>query len=219
MGSVVLGITFNEFFGQTECNLVLTNCAKIMPVKPGSTGRPVPGHQVEVIDGSGNPVAPGEMGSIVVRQPDPMMFLEYWGNPEATGDKFQEDWLLTGDQGYKDAQGYFYFLGRDDDVITSAGYRIGPSEIEDCLMKHPAVAMAAVIGVPDPVRTEVIKAYIILRSGQLIHDKLEKEIRDLVKTRLSPHVYPRLIEFVKSLPMTATGKIKRRDLRKRESQR
>ncbi len=217
-GRSVLGITFNEFFGQTECNLVLTNCAKIMEVKPGSMGRPVPGHQVEVIDGESNPLAPGEMGSIAVRQPDPVMFLEYWKNPEATSDTFQEDWLLTGDQGYRDEQGYFYFLGRDDDLITSAGYRIGPSEIEDCLMKHPAVAMVAVIGVPDEVRTQVVKAYIVLRPRQVINEGLEKELQDLVKTRLSPHVYPRLIECVKSLPMTTTGKIKRRDLRERENQ-
>src|SRR3546814_720287 len=134
------GVTVNEFYGQTECNLVVSNCAEIMPVKPGSMGRPVPGHRVAVVDDEGNELPAGAAGTIAVRRPDPVMFLEYWRNPEATAAKFRGDWLMTGDQGSLDDEGYLRFVGRDDDVITSGGYRIGPGEIEDCLLKHPAVA-------------------------------------------------------------------------------
>jgi acetyl-CoA synthetase len=211
-----LGVTPNEYYGQTECNLVVANCALIMPVKPGSMGRPVPGHTVEVIDDDGRIVPADTVGKIAVRRPDPVMMLEYWRQPEATEAKFIGDWLVMGDLGRKDGDGYLWFVGRDDDVITSAGYRIGPGEIEDCLGKHPAVSLAAVIGVPDEVRTEAVKAFIVLRSGRTADAALEEEIRAFVKTRLSPHEYPRLIEFVDSLPMTATAKIRRGELRQRE---
>jgi len=211
-----LGVTPNEYYGQTECNLVVANCARIMEVKPGSMGRPVPGHTVEVIDDDGNIVPTDTVGKIAVRRPDPVLMLEYWRQPEATEAKFIGDWLVMGDLGRKDADGYLWFIGRDDDVITSAGYRIGPGEIEDCLGKHPAVSLAAVIGVPDEVRTEAVKAFIVLRSDRTADAALEDEIRAFVKTRLSPHEYPRLIEFVESLPMTATGKIRRGELRQRE---
>jgi acetyl-CoA synthetase len=144
------------------------------------------------------------------------MFLGYWKNPAATEAKFAGDWLLTGDEGHRDGDGYFWFLGRDDDVITSAGYRIGPGEIEDCLIRHPAVALAAAVGVPDPVRTEAVKAFIVLKPGFAPDAALEDDIRAFVKTRLSPHEYPRLIEFRETLPLTATGKIKRRELREAE---
>jgi acetyl-CoA synthetase len=214
-GRDVLGITFNEFYGQTECNLVAANCAAIMEVKPGSMGRAVPGHVVEIVDDEGRPVPRSTVGKIAVRAPDPVMFLEYWGNPKATEEKFIGEWLLTGDQGEKDEDGYLWFLGRDDDVITSAGYRIGPGEIEDCLIKHPAVQLAAVIGVPDPVRTEAIKAFIVPAPGSVGSAALEDEIRNFVKSRLSPHEYPRMIEFVDELPLTATGKIRRKELRDR----
>ena len=211
-----LGVTPNEYYGQTECNLVVANCALIMPVKPGSMGRPVPGHTVEVIDDDGNVVPADTVGKIAVRRPDPVMMLQYWRQPEATAAKFVGDWLVMGDLGRKDADGYLWFVGRDDDVITSAGYRIGPGEIEDCLGKHPAVSLAAVIGVPDAVRTEAVKAFIVLRADRTADAALEEEIRAFVKTRLSPHEYPRLIEFVDGLPMTATGKIRRGELRQRE---
>ena len=211
-----LGVTPNEYYGQTECNLVVAHCARIMPVKPGSMGRPVPGHTVEVIDDDGRIVPADTVGKIAVRRPDPVMMLEYWRQPEATEAKFIGDWLVMGDLGRKDGDGYLWFVGRDDDVITSAGYRIGPGEIEDCLGKHPAVSLAAVIGVPDEVRTEAVKAFIVLRAGRTADAALEEEIRAFVKTRLSPHEYPRLIEFVESLPMTATGKIRRGELRQRE---
>jgi len=211
-----LGVTPNEYYGQTECNLVVANCARIMEVKPGSMGRPVPGHTVEVIDDDGNIVPTDTVGKIAVRRPDPVLMLEYWRQPAATEAKFIGDWLVMGDLGRKDADGYLWFIGRDDDVITSAGYRIGPGEIEDCLGKHPAVSLTAVIGVPDEVRTEAVKAFIVLRSDRTADAALEDEIRAFVKTRLSPHEYPRLIEFVESLPMTATGKIRRGELRQRE---
>jgi len=212
-GREAFGLTFNEYYGQTECNLVVVNCQTIMEVKPASMGRAAPGHRVEVIDDDGNVRGPGEVGEIAVKRPDPVMMIEYWNNPEATRDKYAGDWLLMGDEGTKDEDGYLRFVGRADDVITSAGYRIGPGEIEDCLTKHPAVSLAAAIGVPDPVRTEVIKVFVKLMPGHNGGPELEDDIRNFVKTRLSPHEYPRLIEFVDGLPMTATGKIKRKELR------
>ena len=215
-GRSALGVSFNEFYGQTECNLVVANCQKIMEVKPGSMGRAVPGHTVAVIDAEGNEVAPGTVGQIAVKAPDPVMMLEYWNNPAATKAKYLGDWLLTGDQGTMDDEGYFRFVGRDDDVITSAGYRIGPGEIEDCLTKHPAVELAAAIGVPDAVRTEVVKVFVKLMPGHNGSPDLEEDIRAFVKTRLSPHEYPRLIAFVDALPLTSTGKIRRKDLRDAE---
>ena len=211
------GVTVNEFYGQTECNLVVSNCAEIMPVKPGSMGRPVPGHRVAVIDAEGNEVAAGTAGTIAIRRPDPVMFLEYWQNPEATAAKFRGDWLTTGDMGMADEDGYLHFVGRDDDVITSGGYRIGPGEIEDCLLQHPAVALAAAVGVPDPLRTERVKAFIVLKQGHAGDDALVREIQDYVKTRLAAHEYPREVAFVDALPMTATGKIIRRALREQDS--
>ena len=215
-GREALGVTFNEFYGQTECNLVTSNCGRLMEVRPGSMGRAVPGHTVEIIGPDGNILGPEEDGHIAIRSPDPVMFLQYWNNQAATRDKFLGDWLLTGDRGTKDADGYFWFLGREDDVITSAGYRIGPGEIEDCLVRHPAVSLAAAIGVPDQLRTEKIKAFILLRPGHAGDEDLKKDILDFVNRRLSPHEKPRVIEFVDQLPMTATGKIKRKDLRDAE---
>jgi acetyl-CoA synthetase len=143
------------------------------------------------------------------------MFLEYWGRPEATREKFIGDWMTTGDQGVQDEEGYFTFVGRDDDVITSASYRIGPGEIEDCLLGHPAVRLAGVIGKPDPERTEIVKAYIVLKAGHAPSDELARDIQAYVRTRLAAHEYPREIAFVEELPMTTTGKIIRRELRSR----
>jgi len=218
-GRDVLGVSLNEYYGQTECNLVVANCAQLMDIKPGSMGRAVPGHIVEIIDENGEILKPGSEGDFAVLAPDPVMLLKYWNNDIATAEKFRGQWLLMGDRGIKDDEGYFWFKGRADDVITSAGYRIGPGEIEDCLTKHPAVALAAAIGVPDPVRTESIKAVILLRHGHNGGPQLEKEIRDFVSHRLSPHERPRIIEFVDQLPMTATGKIKRKELREQAMQR
>lgn len=212
-GRAAFGLTINEFYGQTECNLVLASCAMIGVSKPGAIGKPVPGHDVAVIRQDGTRAAVGELGQIAVRRGDPVMFLEYWGRPEATEQKFIGDWMTTGDQGTVDEEGYVTFVGRDDDVITSAGYRIGPGEIEDCLIKHPAVALAAVVGKPDPVRTEIVKAFIVLKSGTAGTDALANEIRDFVRTRLSAHEYPREVAFIREMPMTTTGKVIRRLLR------
>ncbi len=212
-GRKVMGLTINEFYGQTEVNLVLGNCSEIMENRRGSMGRPIPGHRVEIVDGEGQVLPPGEIGEVAIQRPDPVMFLGYWGNPQATEDKFIGDWSLTGDLARKDEEGYFWFVGRKDDLISSAGYRIGPAEIEDCLIKHPAVALAGVIGSPDAVRGEIVKAFIVLKSGILPEHSLKEEIQQFIKTRLAAHEYPREIEFLAELPLTATGKIMRKDLR------
>jgi acetyl-CoA synthetase len=209
----VLGLTINEFYGQTECNLVLSSIAKLGVSRGGAIGKPVPGHEVAIVDDHGVIVEDGVSGQIAVKRPDPVMFLGYWGNDAATEAKFVGDWMLTGDQGVRDADGYFSFFGRDDDVITSSGYRIGPGEIENCLTGHPAVALAAAVGKPDPVRTEIVKAYVVPVPDVKIDDALSASIRDWVKTRLSAHEYPREIEFVEDLPLTTTGKVVRRLLR------
>jgi acetyl-CoA synthetase len=214
-GKSALGVTINEFYGQTECNLVLASCAALGVSRAGAIGKPVPGHTVGVIRPNGSQCGPGELGQIAIRRPDPVMFLEYWGKPDATRDKFIGDWMTTGDQGVTDAEGYVQFIGRDDDVITSAGYRIGPTEIEDCLIRHPAVALAAVVGKPDPVRTEIVKAFIVLKSGQAPSDALAADIKGFVRTRLSAHEYPREVAFIEHMPMTTTGKVIRRLLRER----
>jgi acetyl-CoA synthetase len=214
-GRAALGVSINEFYGQTECNLVVGSCAAIGVVKPGAIGKTIPGHTVAVVDAEGREVPPGTVGQIAVKRPDPVMFLEYWDRPEATREKFVGDWMTTGDQGVMDDQGYFTFVGRDDDVITSAGYRIGPGEIEDCLIQHPAVALAAVVGKPDAVRTEIVKAFIVLKAGQAPSGGLADNIQAFVRTRLSAHEYPREIAFIDELPMTTTGKVIRRLLRAR----
>lgn len=217
-GRDAFGVTVNEFYGQTEANLTVGNCASIMPLKEGSMGRAIPGHTLEVVDEEGRPVRPGETGTIAVKAPDPVFFLRYWNKPDATADKFRGDWLLTGDTGHRDEEGYFWFHGRNDDVIISGGYRIGPTEIEDCLMGHPAVAMVAVVGAPDPVRGEVVKAFIVPRQGVAADESLRADVQDFVKARLSAHEYPRRIEFRDALPMTITGKIRRKDLRDEASE-
>ena len=214
-GKAALGVAINEFYGQTECNLVLSSCAMIGVARPGAIGKPVPGHTVAVIRHDGTVAPAGEVGQIAVKRPNPVMFLEYWDKPEATREKFVGDWMTTGDQGMIDEDGYFSFVGRDDDVITSAGYRIGPGEIEDCLIKHPAVALAAVVGKPDPVRTEIVKAFVVLKSGTQPSDALAADIQGFVRTRLSAHEYPREVAFIAEMPMTTTGKVIRRLLRSR----
>jgi acetyl-CoA synthetase len=214
-GKAEFGLTINEFYGQTECNLVLGSCAALGVSRPGAIGKPIPGHVVAVIDGDGRVCNPGEQGQIAVLRPDPVMFLEYWGRPQATRDKFIGDWMTTGDQGVVDDDGYFSFIGRDDDVITSSGFRIGPGEIEDCLIRHPAVALAAVVGKPDPLRTEIVKAFVVLKRGHAPSDALAAEIQGFVRTHLSAHEYPREVAFIDALPMTTTGKVIRRLLREK----
>jgi len=207
------GIEAHEIYGQTECNLVVGNNSKLFPILPGSMGKATPGFDVRIVNEQGEVLPNGTTGIIGVRQPNPCTMIEYWRNPEATAKKYAGDFLLTGDLGKRDDNDYFWYMSREDDVITSAGYRIGPSEIEDTLIKHPAVALAAVVGVPDPIRTESVKAWIVLRPGFAASDALAREIQDFVKVKLAAHEYPRQVQFADSLPMTATGKVLRRDLR------
>lgn len=212
-GEAALGLSINEVFGQTECNYVLASCARLGISRPGAIGCAVPGHEVGVLRADGTVCEPGEVGEIAVARPDPAMFLRYWNQPAATAAKFNGRWMTTGDLARRDADGYVTFLGRNDDIITSSGYRIGPAEIEDCLLKHPGVAAAAAVGKPDALRTEIVKAFLVLRDGVTPGPALEAEIRDFVRARLSAHEYPREIAFVDALPMTSSGKIMRRVLR------
>lgn len=215
----VLGPTPNEGFGQTEATLVIGNCAALMPVRPGSMGRPVPGHRIALLDDAGAPVAAGEVGEICVQRPDPVMFLGYWNNELATREKFSGDWMRTGDLGRCDPDGYYWYEGRKDDVISSGAYRIGPGEIEACLLGHPAVALAAAVGSPDAVRGEVVKAFVQLRPGVRADDALAQALSEHVRARLSAHEYPREIEFIDTIPTTFNGKIQRKVLRDLERSR
>ncbi|MEO0392266.1 MAG: AMP-binding protein [Pseudomonadota bacterium] len=223
-GQRVLGTTINEFYGQTECNMIVSSCAALSPPEPGAMGYAVPGHDVAVIDPETGVVRPdGQEGEIAIRAPNPVMFLEYWNKPDATAAKFVEGptgpdgqrcrWLKTGDRGLRLPSGRFKFIGRDDDVISSAGYRIGPAEIEDCLMRHDAVHMAGVVGQPDQLRGEIVAAYIVLAPGYNPSNDLAADIAQHVKTRLAAYEYPRVIRFIDQMPMTTTGKIIRTALR------
>ena len=218
-GRAVFGTTINEFYGQTECNMIVSSCAALEEPVPGWMGRPVPGHEVAVIDPkTGAVLEPGEEGDIAVRAPDPVMFLGYWNNPQATQDKFLETesgrWLLTGDRGTTDDSGRLRFVGRDDDVISSAGYRIGPAEIENSLISHPAVHLAGVVGRPDALRGSVVAAYLVLNEGYYGSDDLAAEIAGHVKSHLAAYEYPRVVRFITEMPMTTTGKIIRATLRR-----
>ena len=217
-GEEVLGTTINEFYGQTECNMVVSSCSVIEPPTPGSMGKPVPGHTVNIVDeATGDIQADGVEGSIAVLADDPVMFLGYWNNEEASREKFidgpEGSWLISGDKGSRDKNGYLHFLGRDDDVITSAGYRIGPGEIEDCLIQHEAVQLAGVVGKSDDIRGEVVAAFVTLNAGYSPSNELAMEISDHVKSRLAAHEYPRIVRFIEDMPMTTTGKIIRAQLR------
>jgi acetyl-CoA synthetase len=219
-GREALGLPINEFYGQTECNLIVASAAGLGVSRPGWLGKPVPGHDVRLLRADASETAPGEQGQFAVRRGTPVMFLSYWNRPEATAGKFVRDaagieWMTTGDQGIRDEDGYLRFIGRDDDVITSSGYRIGPGEIEDCLLGHPAVLLAAVVGKPDALRTEIIKAFLVLKPGVAASEALEADIRAFVRTRLSAHEYPREIAFIDDMPLTTTGKVIRRELRDR----
>ncbi|WP_179380478.1 AMP-binding protein [Jannaschia marina] len=208
-GRETLGVPINEIYGQTECNLVMAACAGTQDVTPGTLGRPVPGIEVEVQDGEGRPVAVGGTGEICTRG-SPATFLRYWDKPDETEAKWRNGWLRTGDLGRVEGDGVITYVSRDDDVITSAGYRIGPTEIETCLTAHPAVVMCAVVGLPDVARGEVVTAFVVAPDRT---ETLEAELIGWVRARLSPHMAPRSVRFVEGLPMTATGKILRRALR------
>ncbi len=220
-----LGVTPNEIFGQTEVNYIVGNSHELWPVKPGSMGRPYPGHRVAVIDEQGREVPRGTAGDVALARtwidgtPDPVFFLGYWDNPEATAKKYSGEWCRTGDEASMDEDGYLWYQGRSDDVFKSAGYRIGPSEIENCLVKHAAVANAAVVPTPDPTRGALIKAFVTLAPGHAPSEALKDAIRAHVKQHLAPYQQPREIEFVSELPMTTTGKVQRRVLREREARR
>lgn len=220
-----LGVTINEMFGQTEINYVVGNSAGLWPARPGSMGRPYPGHRVAVIDDAGAVVPDGEVGEVAVGRTDvhgdadPVFFLGYWRNDAATAAKYTGEWCRTGDLARRDADGYLWYQGRADDMFKSAGYRIGPSEIENCLVKHPAIANAAVVGSPDAERGTIVKAFIVLVPGETPSPGLEEAIRQHVRGRLAPYEYPKEIEFVDALPMTTTGKVQRRVLRLREEER
>jgi acetyl-CoA synthetase len=215
-----LGVTVNEMFGQTEINYIVGNSHTLWPAKPGSIGRPYPGHRVACIDETGDEVPVGQVGEVAAWDDgDPVFFLEYWKNPEATKRKYTGRWCRTGDLAKRDADGDFWYQGRTDDMFKSAGYRIGPSEIENCLVKHPAVANCAVVGSPDPERTHIVKAFIVLTPGYQASPALEAELQQHVRGKLAPYEYPKEIEFLDSLPMTTTGKVQRRVLRLREEER
>jgi acetyl-CoA synthetase len=232
-----LGVTVNEMFGQTEINYIVGNCASRWPAKPGSMGKAYPGHRVAVIDEAGQECAVGEAGDVALNRldvhghPDPIFYLGYWKNATATQDKLTGDWCRTGDLATRDAEGYLWYQGRADDIFKAAGYRIGPGEIENCLVKHPAVANAAVVPKPDKARGAVVKAYVVLApdfiaaqaqssgSRALFDKNLIAELQAHVKGKLAPYEYPKEIEFVEALPMTTTGKVQRRVLRLQEEAR
>jgi len=220
-----LGVTVNEMFGQTEMNYIVGNSHEKWPAVPGSMGRPYPGHLVSVIDDDGNVVAPGVTGEVAVHRqdihghPDPVFFLEYWRNPVSTQRKFSGPWCRTGDLAHADERGYLWYQGRADDMFKAAGYRIGPTEVENCLLRHPAVANVAVVPKPDAERGAVVKAYVVLAAGHSGSTGLVTELQHYVRGKLAPYEYPKEIEFIDSLPMTTTGKVQRRVLRDREQQR
>jgi len=217
-----LGVTANEIFGQTEINYIVGNSHTVWPVKPGSMGRPYPGHRIAVIDDEGRELPAGSVGDVAVHRrwldgtPDPVFFLGYWGNDEATAAKYTGDWCRTGDQAQADDDGYLWYQGRADDMFKVSGYRVGPTEIENCLVKHAAVANCAVVPSSDATRGAVVKAFILLAPGHAPSEALKDDIREHVKRSLAPYQQPREIEFVAELPMTTTGKVQRKVLRDRE---
>ncbi|MDH3667927.1 MAG: AMP-binding protein [Paracoccaceae bacterium] len=214
-----LGVVCNEGYGMTEVNQMIGNCQRLRPIRPGSMGWEFPGRRVALIDDDGIEVPEGEVGEIAVADTDPTLFLGYWNNCEATDEIRMGRWIRTHDLARKDADGYFWYQGRNDDLIKSAGFRIGPAEIEETLLQHPAVADAGVIGVPDKSgrRGMVVKACIVRAPDalQMPESVLADALRDLVKARLGPHKQPRLVEYFGALPTTSSGKIARAELRRR----
>lgn len=212
-GRSALGLEINEIYGQTECNLVIGSHRQRLKTPSRAMGQAIPGHTVAILGPDGTRCDPGELGEICVKAPDPAMFLRYWNKPEKTAEKLRDGWLRTGDLGMCDEAGFFTFSARMDDVITSSGYRIGPTEIENCLTSHPDVRMAAVVGLPDSERTEAVTAFVVLNPGVDQADALAEGLIQLVRERVSPHVAPKKVIWQTELPMTATGKIMRRTLR------
>ncbi len=209
----------NEFYGLTEVNHLIGNCRAAYPVLPGSMGKVYPGHTVRLVDEAGNDVPAGEVGEIVVSAADPTLFLGYWGRLGIPEEMRLGSWLRTRDLARIDEQGYVWYQGRNDDLIKSSGYRIGPAEVEDALLRHPKVAEAAVVGSPDPQRGTIVKAFVRLRAGAVGSDALVQELQQMVKTNLAAYKFPREIEFVDEFPLTSSGKIRRAELRRREEMR
>ncbi len=215
-----LRVEFNQGFGQTEANYFIGTCSALEKIKLEPLGKAYPGHVVTIVDpDSGQRVKNGQMGDIAIRRDSPAVMKEYWKNPDAMRDKFRGEWLLTGDNGYMEDDGYIYFRGRADDLIKSAGSRIGPAEVEPSIMEHKSGASCAVIGVPDPQRGQIVKAFVKLMPGAERSEQIISELQDHVKKRLGAHEYPREVEFIDEFPMTVTGKVKRRDLREMEERR
>lgn len=212
------GLFIHDGYGQTETILLVANIPG-MPIKPGAMGRPFPGHPVALVDGDGRQVPEGEVGDIALAGRTPSLFQEYWKNPEATRAVWRGEWYITGDRAYRDDEGYFWFVGRADDVIISAGYRIGPFEVENALLEHPAVLESAAVGSPDPIRGSIVKAFVKLRADASAGPHLARELQEHVKRVTAPYKYPREIEFVDELPKTVSGKIRRVELREREARR
>ncbi len=210
-----LGIPLNEMYGQTEANIIVGENDPLTPPRREPLGRAYPGHDVAIVDEAGRVLPPGELGVIAVRRGDPTIMLGYWNRPDATAAAYRGDWFCTGDLGVADDEGYLYYKGRADDVIGSAGFRIGPAEVEGCLLQHPAVEQCAVIGVPDDTRGEAVKAFVILAPGHAPSPALAETLMAHVKTRLGAFQRPREIEWASELPMTVTGKVKRAELRQR----
>lgn len=208
------GITIRDGYGQTETILLIANYPGL-PLKPGAMGLPMPGHRIEVIDERGEPMPAGEVGDIAVYGQPRSLFRGYWKDDEATARSRRGEWYVTGDRAYRDEDGYFWFVGRDDDVIISAGYRIGPFEVESALVEHPDVLEAGAVAAPDPDRGHVVKAYVVLREGVDADDALAQRLKEHVKSVTAPYKYPRQIEFVNELPKTVSGKIRRVELRQR----
>jgi medium-chain acyl-CoA synthetase len=209
------GLLIHDGYGQTESTVLAANLP-FLPIRAGSMGKPFPGHDLHVIGEDGRELAPGEIGDLAVRGHPPSLFREYWKNAEETSACRRGEWYLTGDRARRDEDGYLWFVGRADDVIISAGYRIGPFEVESALLEHPAVVESAVVASPDEARGEIVKAFVVLRAGHPPSDALVRELQEHVKTVTAPYKYPRAIEFVESLPKTASGKIRRVELRERE---
>ena len=210
-----LGLLVHDGYGQTETIILAANVPGL-PIRPGSMGKPFPGHELRVIGEDGAELPPGEVGDLALRGAPPSLFLEYWKNPEETAACRRGEWYLTGDRARRDDDGYLWFIGRADDVIISAGYRIGPFEVESALLEHPAVVESAVVASPDPIRGEIVKAFVVLAAGHSPGDELARELQDHVKRVTAPYKYPRAIEFVDALPKTVSGKIRRVELRDRE---
>lgn len=214
----VFGIQVRDGYGQTENTLLVGTLLGMKP-KPGSMGKPTPGNIVEIIDENGQPTKPGEVGDIAVHSSTPALFKGYFRDPERTKMQYRGEWFLTGDRAYKDEDGYYWFEGRGDDIIISSGYTIGPFEVEDALVKHPAVKECAVVSSPDEIRGSIVKAFVVLKDPSLKDSPtLVKELQEHVKNITAPYKYPRAIEFIDELPKTASGKIRRVELRQREWQ-